>query len=477
MPCSELQRPKTVSHSTIYPGKQSPQVHAIGEAKLLTFSKSIFYNAAEPKELVRRVEFFANYVPNPSKQLGQNETPEGHYVRKAIPSTQQIEAAIATPLTLPELFETLARAHPEFSSGVGSQVQTLKRLMQIAAPDVTTGRWIKKDTLPTAAELEAVLADDEILSIEDILPAFPDRIASKPLFQALFEAVAAPDLSTGRWIKKDTLPTGEEIEAVLARYEIHSADHSIAAFPGKIASRPLFQALFDEIATRDLATRAYIARSTPCPSALRIHAAMMYLGGGPLSTGAIAEVFPRQVACEATFVQEIKKAAYPVGEEGGEEEDGEWAPRWRQADDTFLAPEFSKRLFGLEAQMKTDPLKVLAWVAMGDAHWDGNAYTEFAGEFAPEAESDEDALDSNAEGEGGVPVHAPASPDAGPSEVEGLAASPGEVTQHRPEVIDLTSPPGSPRRKRAAEDEGDEVSERSDGSSRSIKRARCKKEE
>lgn len=161
-----------------------------------------FYNVTDIKEFIRRIEYFATYVAKPKPAFGQLDTPEGAYFRKPIPSITQIREALHEPMTIPELFQSLAQLYEEYSAGVGSQTEVLARLLEIAAPDITTGLFIHKETpCPDEAAIWNALEEGP-LSTKDLAAVFPNRISSEKNFNTKISSVAYRDEAQGgRWVR------------------------------------------------------------------------------------------------------------------------------------------------------------------------------------------------------------------------------------------------------------------------------------
>jgi hypothetical protein len=174
-----------------------------------------FYQAEDIQALLRRVEYFAVFDPNPKQAFGQFEISEGAYFRKNIPSVDQIKEALYKPITLPQIFQALAELYKEYANGVGSQHQVLKRLLETAKPDVTTGNFILKD-IPALHEAEVWEAlEDGPLSTLDLAACFPNRVSSIESFTAMIKEMAYQVSSQdSRWIRmfldEDDEPIGEE---------------------------------------------------------------------------------------------------------------------------------------------------------------------------------------------------------------------------------------------------------------------------
>ncbi|KAF2449259.1 hypothetical protein P171DRAFT_480355 [Karstenula rhodostoma CBS 690.94] len=174
-----------------------------------------FHNVQDIQALIRRVEYFAVFEPNPKTPFGHFDVPEGAYFRKPIPSTDQIRKALHEPMTLPQLFESLAEKYEEYAHGVGSQQQVLQQLIEIASPDVTTRNFILKDTQsPNEGDIWDALEDGP-LSITDLAACFPNRIRSIENFTKVVSAMAyRVSAQDTRWIRmfldEDDEPVGEE---------------------------------------------------------------------------------------------------------------------------------------------------------------------------------------------------------------------------------------------------------------------------
>ncbi|OAG12315.1 uncharacterized protein CC84DRAFT_112000 [Paraphaeosphaeria sporulosa] len=137
-----------------------------------------FPDVRDIQDFLRRVEYFAVFDPSPQASFGSSVVPEGAYFRKPIPSTSQIVKALHSPMTLPQIFESLAKLYPEYAHGVGSQEAVLHRLIEFASPDVTTRKFIRKTTaLPNEAEIWEALENGP-LSINRLAACFPNRITS-----------------------------------------------------------------------------------------------------------------------------------------------------------------------------------------------------------------------------------------------------------------------------------------------------------
>lgn len=137
-----------------------------------------FPNVKDIQAFLRRVEYFAVFDPNPRVSFGSFDIPEGAYFRKPIPSIDQIQEALHEPMTLPQLFQSLAALYPEYANGVGSQEQVLHRLLEFAAPDLSTQNFIPKDTVgPNSGTVWDALGYGP-LTIAELAACFPNRIAS-----------------------------------------------------------------------------------------------------------------------------------------------------------------------------------------------------------------------------------------------------------------------------------------------------------
>ncbi|KAF9741204.1 hypothetical protein PMIN02_012973 [Paraphaeosphaeria minitans] len=168
---------------------------------------------------LRRVEYFAVFQPNPNVPFASTEVPEGAYFRKPVPSTEQIMKALHEPMTLPQLFDSLAEIYPEYAHGVGSQEYVLHHLIEFAAPDITTRKFIPTTTaLPNEVEIWEAL-DNGPLSIADLAACFPNRITSMVDFIAAVEDSEMayrenPMDPHSRWIHmfldEDDMPISEE---------------------------------------------------------------------------------------------------------------------------------------------------------------------------------------------------------------------------------------------------------------------------
>lgn len=284
-----------------------------------------FYQATDMEEFVKRVEVFATYVPYPPNNPKLKETPEGVYMRRKVPTVQQIASVLEKPTTFPQIFQDLASRYKVYADGLGSQVEVFDIVLKISTPDMTTGHLIRRIhhgvvNCPSFSDIRNLLRTEGPMSFADLGKSFSNRISSRELFEERLLAVAALDLTTGNYIATGKpQPNGHEIHKMLVK-------------------------------------QAYQQ---------------------PLSTEDVIRLFPDQVWNKKAFEKSLAEVAFIVPLHVDQDNPAGWLPLRTGGiiNQEFLSEDDSRRLNGLEHLLRTDPKKLLEWVGKA-AYWNGTTFVE-----------------------------------------------------------------------------------------------------
>lgn len=137
-----------------------------------------FYQATDMEEFVKRVEVFATYVPYPPNNPKLKETPEGVYMRRKVPTIQQIASVLEKPTTFPQIFQDLTSRYKVYADGLGSQVEVFDIVLKISTPDMTTGHLIRRIhhgvvNCPSFSDIRNLLRTEGPMSFADLGKSFP----------------------------------------------------------------------------------------------------------------------------------------------------------------------------------------------------------------------------------------------------------------------------------------------------------------
>jgi hypothetical protein len=165
-----------------------------------------FIDVKNIPELLRRVSRFATFE-NHTQAPGQELPDESTYIRKPVPSREDITQILEEhddPVDFPQLLRT------HFPDGVGSELAVWDILLDIAAPDLTTGNWLlKTQQCPDSLEVRDIFEDQaqQGMSLDGLVAEFPDRIWDQDQFVAVLKEIAF-ESDDGVWIPR--VKDGEE---------------------------------------------------------------------------------------------------------------------------------------------------------------------------------------------------------------------------------------------------------------------------